>query len=706
MADPSQLELLPSTDPQTMLSKEMDLLQIRTRIRSTSLENMVCAVEAAAVCRPTLKLCSSQPTPAAEQQQDPVVATCTPRTALEQAKALTVSLGHGIPDIDKLLGLTQQETVRGRSLSVSNDVEMLAQSGRVNPAIHRLIANLSNSCPQTRARSVSAPTPASTPTTGIPKLTPKTPTLATSALVTAKPEADLFDSSEPKKETRGTLVSSAAEPVSTPRSALVQARAVARTLRHGLPSKGGIEKLIQLQNPEWSEGMSPESKEENANVECTLKEKARAPETVSINEAENEAKEQTSESKEQFEGLVTRICAFKYGFIKSEQYENLFFHFSELSDDAKAFVETGCKVSFHVQANLWTQDKKKKAVRIKVVSSPAENAFKNLKGSVQCDIGPRGFCFIDHMGTGATYLFHVDNLSINQTSERCGNTVAAGHKVIFDAEWNHTYRPPKPFATNVRIVPGQTKLDTAAAALAAAPSTPRKHEGSTPRGWGSPRCSTPKSSAPCGLRRGKENERRCLNRSQSLSDSSTWKRGLQALNDEERFSCSSPRGFQFAEVFSPRATEDELATCHSPRSGRISKAGPRRSAKDTMAPSIPGDNISPLNAASQRSIRDRASALKSKKPVARWSRTESSSASDNKEAFGEDKPKPARTADNVCLTTRSSACRFGRRCTAKNCWFEHSEGRDCDERKNNGSKQRKHAGRQGGTHQRRVRVCP
>merc|ERR1719473_767087 len=108
-------------------------------------------------------------------------------------------------------------------------------------------------------------------------------------------------------------------------------------------------------------------------------------------------------------------------------------------------------------------DKKMKAIKIEVVSSPDDNAFKNLEGEIQSDMRSRGFTFINHDDT--TYLFHSTNLVNDDASKAAGNTVTTGHRVVFDAEWNHKYNPPKPFATNVRIVPGQDELNAAAAAL-------------------------------------------------------------------------------------------------------------------------------------------------------------------------------------------------------------------------------------------------
>lgn len=178
------------------------------------------------------------------------------------------------------------------------------------------------------------------------------------------------------------------------------------------------------------------------------------PETDDSSTQQSTPQTPQSEPSTQIEGIVTRICNFKYGFIRSNEYQNLFFHFSEMSDDAKAFIEAGSKVSFAVKENGWTDDKKMKAVDIKVISRAGEkNSFMDLHGVVTCDMKSRGFCFIEHDGN--TFLFHSTNLVEDDTSKTAGDTVKEGYQVIFDAEYNHKYNPPKPYAVNVRIVPGQ-----------------------------------------------------------------------------------------------------------------------------------------------------------------------------------------------------------------------------------------------------------
>jgi len=154
---------------------------------------------------------------------------------------------------------------------------------------------------------------------------------------------------------------------------------------------------------------------------------------------------------ERSEGVVTRICSYKYGFIQTKELKNIFFHFSELSDEAKAVVEPGCRVQYKVTTNEWTTDKKMKAVDIHVISTPEENAYKNMKGVVHRELGPRGFGFIQ--SGNMTYFFPTNELVADEECNKRGNTARAGDEIVFDASWNHKYNPPKPYATNVRLVP-------------------------------------------------------------------------------------------------------------------------------------------------------------------------------------------------------------------------------------------------------------
>jgi len=292
-----------------------------------------------------------------------------------------------------------------------------------------------------------------------------------------------------------------------------------------------------------------------------------APETNQTDTPTSEplAQQRTSEPLAQqhtIEGVVTRICNFKYGFIRSDVYENLFFHFSEMSDDAKAFIEAGSKVTFAVKENGWTDDKKMKAVDIKVISAPGDkNAFKDLPGMVTCDMKARGFCFIENDGN--TYLFHSTNLVEDETSRAAGDTVREGYNVIFDAEYNHKYNPPKPFAVNVRIVPGQ--------------------------------------------------------------DFGT----VSALSPNE-----------------PDKLDNKVVDTTAAAS-RSSLGGGRGS------------------------ISNRASALRSAGPARRWSRT---TGAPTTSTFASTSSKPA---GGLRLTV--TTCKFGRKCTRRDCWFDHPKGREMED---------------------------
>jgi len=276
----------------------------------------------------------------------------------------------------------------------------------------------------------------------------------------------------------------------------------------------------------------------------------------------------TTTINKQHTGVVTRVCGYKYGFLKSEGHENIFFHFTELSDEAKAFVEPGCTVNFHMKENDWSADKKMKAIQIEVVSMPQENAFKSLEGICKTDMKSRGFTFIDCNET--TYLFNITNLVNDDASNAAGNTVKTGHRVLFDAEYNHKYNPPKPYATNVRIIPGQDALNADCLEC-----------------------------TPC-----------------------SWQRGsrINLIDDDQ---------------------EDECRTSISP-SGR------------------PSANL-------RSSVSDRASALKANGPARRWSRT-----TDTTGAAKSDKPSGG-------LRILETTCKFSRKCTRADCWFDHPKGRQIED---------------------------
>jgi cold shock CspA family protein len=169
-----------------------------------------------------------------------------------------------------------------------------------------------------------------------------------------------------------------------------------------------------------------------------------------------------SSSTQRQEGIVTRICGFKYGFIQSADLRNIFFHFSELTDEAKAFVEEGSKVRFSETTNQWTADKKPKAINIEVLSTADNNEFKDKRGVMQRELGPKGFGFI--FCDNVTYFFAANELVEDDAAIRNGNTARAGDEVLFDASWNHKYNPPKPCATRVRLqLPAATLSPTSVA---------------------------------------------------------------------------------------------------------------------------------------------------------------------------------------------------------------------------------------------------
>lgn len=269
----------------------------------------------------------------------------------------------------------------------------------------------------------------------------------------------------------------------------------------------------------------------------------------------------TSTNSATFTGVITRICNFKYGFLSSNEHGNIFFHFSELSDEAKAFVEVGTAVTFTAKSN----GSKVQAVGLKVTSAPGDNQFKDLEGVVQCDMQARPFCMIKSSDE-TTYLFHFDNLVDDEVSKEAGNAVVEGHKVLFDAQFNHKHSPPKPFAVNVRIIAGQPEKNKTSAAL----------------------------------------------------EQPAWVR----------------------------------------ESGASLNALPG----DETSPSTP-----PRKLTRNSSVRDRASALSAVAPVRRWSRTTNTT--------GEKMPDRQPAGG---LRIKNTTCKFGKRCTNKTCWFDHTNGRTMD----------------------------
>merc|ERR1719456_1057736 len=79
----------------------------------------------------------------------------------------------------------------------------------------------------------------------------------------------------------------------------------------------------------------------------------------------------------------------------------------------------------------------------------------------------------------------------------------------------------------------------------------------------------------------------------------------------------------------------------------------------------------PSLGARRGSVSDRASALKMNAPLRRWSRTTNAEGRKGKGA-GQSKP-----SGGLRLTV--TTCKFGRKCTRKDCWFTHNNGRIIDD---------------------------
>merc|ERR1719488_141218 len=73
----------------------------------------------------------------------------------------------------------------------------------------------------------------------------------------------------------------------------------------------------------------------------------------------------------------------------------------------------------------------------------------------------------------------------------------------------------------------------------------------------------------------------------------------------------------------------------------------------------------PSLGARRGSVSDRASALKMNAPLRRWSRTTNA---EGRKGAGQSKP-----SGGLRLTV--TTCKYGRKCTRKDCWFTHTNGR-------------------------------
>lgn len=113
------------------------------------------------------------------------------------------------------------------------------------------------------------------------------------------------------------------------------------------------------------------------------------------------------------------------------------------------------------------------AVKVEVISGPDDNQLRNVRGIVDRGLGPKGFGFIrctDGKGlepaggqvanTELLYFFPSCHLIVDDESNRRGNTARTGDEVMFDCSWNHKYNPPKPIASNVRLLPSSSSSVT------------------------------------------------------------------------------------------------------------------------------------------------------------------------------------------------------------------------------------------------------
>merc|ERR1711865_906173 len=86
------------------------------------------------------------------------------------------------------------------------------------------------------------------------------------------------------------------------------------------------------------------------------------------------------------------------------------------------------------------------------------------------------------------------------------------------------------------------------------------------------------------------------------------------------------------------------------------------------------DSLSPPRKLNRNSsIQDRASAFKAQGPVRRWSRTTNTN---GEGGGGEAYNNKSSNAGGIDM--KNNVCRFGKRCTNKSCWFEHTNGRAMD----------------------------
>ena len=182
-------------------------------------------------------------------------------------------------------------------------------------------------------------------------------------------------------------------------------------------------------------------------------------------------------------GIIYNTRKNKYGFIDNGTQSPIFFHFSELSDEDKALVEPGFRVSFYIEPNT-NGVPGIKATNIKLIGT--KSTYMDVEGVVATDMKTNGICSIESKKN--TYMFFSHNLVNDDACRSSDNTVRSGQTVKFDIKMNYKYNPPRPCAVNVRIViadnntsfisrahtPGLTKLsNTRALALHKGPPVHR-----------------------------------------------------------------------------------------------------------------------------------------------------------------------------------------------------------------------------------------
>lgn len=146
-------------------------------------------------------------------------------------------------------------------------------------------------------------------------------------------------------------------------------------------------------------------------------------------------------------GIIYNTRRNKFGFIENGTHPPIFFHFSELSDEDKAIVEPGFRVSFNIEPNS-NGVEGVRATKLELIGT--KSTYVDVEGVTTIDMKVNGFCSIE--SNKISYIFYSHNLVNDDACKAAGNTVRSGQKVKFDVKMNFKYNPPKPYAVNVRII--------------------------------------------------------------------------------------------------------------------------------------------------------------------------------------------------------------------------------------------------------------